>query len=152
VIRLADLRVTTLIWLYVAIDVLCVGLGMGVPVFCIALGFPTGWVSARRALRARDSYSSDVITSQILRFAFRDSAVAAGITLAAMLVVWLPFGFVYFEPAVDLSEVGIPMILYTPRASFVAWEILMIIVAPVLQFLVSLSAVHVALMRIHDGE
>ena len=29
---------------YTAADVVCVGVGMGVPVFCILLGFPVGWL------------------------------------------------------------------------------------------------------------
>ncbi len=29
--------------LYAALDVICVGAGMGVPIFCILLGLPVGW-------------------------------------------------------------------------------------------------------------
>jgi hypothetical protein len=34
--------------IYIIIDVLCVGIGMGVPFFSIILGFPVGWYLAKR--------------------------------------------------------------------------------------------------------
>ena len=37
--------------IYIIIDVLCVGLGMGVPFFSIILGFPVGWYLAKRILQ-----------------------------------------------------------------------------------------------------
>ena len=33
---------------YILIDLICIGAGMGVPVFCILLGFPLGWYIAKR--------------------------------------------------------------------------------------------------------
>jgi hypothetical protein len=29
--------------LYAALNVICVGAGMGVPIFCILIGLPVGW-------------------------------------------------------------------------------------------------------------
>jgi hypothetical protein len=40
--------------LYAALDVICAGFGMGVPIFCILLGLPVGWAIALRVtLRPR---------------------------------------------------------------------------------------------------
>jgi hypothetical protein len=76
--------------------------------------------------------TSDILI-QILFWAM----VASSLTLILMLGIWLPFGSLLFDPTTDLAETGIPMILFEPKASFVAWEILMIIVSPFLQFLMT---------------
>jgi len=36
--------------IFVFLGVFCVGPDIGVPFFCILLGFPTGWYAARRAI------------------------------------------------------------------------------------------------------
>ena len=53
-LRFADMSRPALIAIYVAMDIVCVGLGMGVPIFCIAIGFAVGWVIAHRALASAD--------------------------------------------------------------------------------------------------
>ncbi|MCX6539756.1 MAG: hypothetical protein NT151_12605 [Acidobacteria bacterium] len=44
---------------FVAIDVVAVGLGMGVPIFAILLGFPVGWFLPT-FLRIRNPYNVPV--------------------------------------------------------------------------------------------
>ena len=50
--RLLTLNKWAAFAVFVLLDVICVGMGMGVPIFCIALGFPVGWYIAARALRS----------------------------------------------------------------------------------------------------
>jgi hypothetical protein len=110
---------------YIFMDVLCAGLGMGVPVFCILLGFPLGWFAARRAeLRLPEPAGA---MRRALRYAFDTSAF----TMALMLLVWSWAIRPLFNPLVDCGSMGVPLILYEPRI------ILMVVVSPFLQFLMS---------------
>jgi len=34
--------------LYILIEIICVGMGMGIPIFCILFGFPLGWCIVKR--------------------------------------------------------------------------------------------------------
>jgi hypothetical protein len=52
-----------------------------------------------------------------------------------------------FDPGADLANFGIPLILYEPRASFIGWLVLMIVISPVLQLLTTLLGSHLALIR-----
>jgi hypothetical protein len=52
-----------------------------------------------------------------------------------------------FDPSVDIANFGMPLILFEPRASFLGWLVLMVVVSPVLQFLVTVFGAHVALLR-----
>ena len=55
-----------------------------------------------------------------------------------MAIIWLPTLEWLFDSTRDLSNFGIPMILYSPRASFIGWIILMVLISPFLQFLMTL--------------
>jgi hypothetical protein len=51
--RLFALKPRWTLALFVLLDTLCVGMGMGVPIFCIAFGFAVGWYAVRRLALAR---------------------------------------------------------------------------------------------------
>ncbi len=127
--------------IYLALDVICVGLGMGVPFFCILLGFPCGLYLTRRMLLAAPG------TREALRSVFALSAAAASVTLVLMAVIWgqaqLPM---LLDPAADLAHFGIPLILYSPRASFIGWFVLMVLISPFLQLLMALFGSYLVLL------
>jgi hypothetical protein len=125
---------------YLVLDVICVGLGMGVPLFCILLGFPVGvYLTLRVWLTA-------VSVRMALRRVWFYSAAAALVTFVLMAGIWgstqLPM---LGDPTADLANFGIPMILYTPLASFIGWLVLMVLVAPFLQLVMALFASYVTL-------
>ena len=107
------------------IDVVAVGLGMGVPAFAILFGFVAGWWVAR---------------TRGLRTALTWGAGLAGLTLAMMLVIWGTRLGMVNQPGFDAAEWGIPLVLYTSTASFWGWMALMIVVSPVLQFMASATS------------
>ncbi|MBC7188438.1 MAG: hypothetical protein H5U38_15540 [Calditrichaeota bacterium] len=118
--------------LYAFADILCLGLGMGVPIFCIALGVPVGWYLGRRL--AANSLRLDLLLDKMFFWA----AVTSALTFVCMLVLWGPQALKLRATEAELANFGIPMILYRPRASFVGWLLLMIFVSPFLQFLCTL--------------
>jgi hypothetical protein len=126
--------------IYFLLDTIAAGMGMGVPFFCIVLGFPVGWYVARRYLEKEGDLRS------ILKKILRDSLIASGITFLGMAVLWLAASVRFFHPGVDLRSFGIPMILYDPLASFVAWLALMIVISPLLQLLAATFASYITLM------
>jgi len=105
--------------------VITVGIGMGVPIFAILLGFPAGWWVARtRGLRAGLVWGASL----------------AALTFAMMAVIWGPKFALLGDPAFDAAAWGIPLVLYTSRASFWGWQALMIVISPVLQFMACATA------------
>ncbi len=74
------------------------------------------------------------------------SALTAGFTVILMLVIWARTASMLFDPSADLANFGIPMILYEPRVSFIGWLVLMTLISPFLQFLMSVFGVHLALV------
>jgi hypothetical protein len=113
---------------YVILDVMMVAAGMGVPVFCILLGFPVGWFTAMRSR----AYRADVYSAMKLNL--RYVLVTSAVTFVLMAALWGRMIPRFFDPVVDAGGMGLPLILYEPRASFVGWLVLMIVVAPALQF------------------
>jgi hypothetical protein len=130
--------------LMVAVDVICVGLGMGVPIFCLLFGFPLGIYLARRAAGAQAVVSASDLAA-VLRHALARALWVAAATLAMMAVIWYPAARMLFDPAADLANFGLPMILYEPRASFIGWLALMIIISPALQVLTAAFGAYLAL-------
>ena len=127
--------------LYALLDLFCAALGMGVPVLCIALGLPTGWRIAR-VLRLADRPVAEAL-ARVLVWA----ALTSGFTLVMMAVLWGRSLPLLFDRTFDLANFGMPLILFEPRPSFIAWIGLMVVVSPALQFLVTVFGAHVALMR-----
>lgn len=126
--------------LYVVIDVICVGMGMGVPMFCIGLGFLVGWYIAARAVLL----TSDL--SEVLTRVLTQAVATSAVTFAQMALLWGNAARLLLYPAADFANFGIPMILYDPKVSFIGWLILMIFISPFLQLLTTLFSSHLTLL------
>ncbi len=113
---------------------------MGVPFFCILLGFPLGWYIVRSI--TLNSLPVQSVLRRVLVF----SLVAAAFTLLVMLVIWAPVATFLFDPTRDLANIGIPMILYEPLPSFIGWIVLMILISPFLQLLTTLFSSYLTLL------
>lgn len=113
---------------------------MGVPIFCILLGFPVGWIIVR--------YISVTTTSvpQALWKVLKYSLLSSAITMLFMLVLWGPAIRLLFDPRSDIANFGIPMILYEPLASFIGWIVLMVLISPFLQLLMSIFGAYLAFL------
>ena len=144
VLRFATMSRRSLLAIYVVADVVCVGLGMSVPIFCILLGLIVGRVLALRAPASEER-------SRSARRLLAGASLTSAVTLAMMAAIWGSFGAVYFDPTVDLANTGVPMILYTPQASFVGWIVLMIVVSPLLQILTTVFAGTVVFARLRGA-
>lgn len=129
-------------FIYIIIDLLFVGpFGMGVPFFSIILGFPIGWYLAKRIYRP--GLDVKVLLNRIFRYGFATS----GFTLILMLIIWGMFIPMLWKGNADFANFGIPMILYDPKASFVGWLVLMIFISPFIQFLTTIFAANITLIR-----
>jgi len=127
------------VWLYLIfalLDIICVGLGMGVPLFSILLGLPVGWVITKRM--------ADNITKPklILRKILGGAALTSAFTCLMMVIIWGISLIDLSKSNFDIVNFGIPMILYEPIASFIGWMVLMILISPFLQFLMTLFTAH----------
>lgn len=131
---LISLKAGWLLALYVILNGLSTGMGMGVPFFNILLGLPTGWVISLRLIH--DYQFGKKLLGKTLFW----SALSAGLTVIFMLIIWGPAFPRLAGTDADLVNFGIPMVLYEPRASFIGWMVLMILISPVLQMLVCLFA------------
>jgi hypothetical protein len=118
--------------LFLTFEVLSIGMGMGVPFFTILYGFLVGLVIPSILHTSTDISAGDLVA--ILRAAL----ITSGVTLALMALIWLPPLSWLFDPSRDVANFGMPMILYSPLASFIGWIVLMVVVSPFLQFLMTL--------------
>lgn len=130
-----------IIIIYCLLDIVCVGLGMGVPFFCILLGFPAGWYLAKKIPIPTDNFN--VVLARILKCA----SYAAAFTLFMMVIVWGRSVLLLFDAGADFQNFGHPFILYDPKISFIGWLGLMIIISPFLQLLVTVFMAIVVLVR-----
>ncbi|MBP7461465.1 MAG: hypothetical protein KBA26_09260 [Candidatus Delongbacteria bacterium] len=143
--RILELSPKTTVILFVFLDVIAAGMGMGVPIFCILFGFPLGWYIATRTIHS-GHYPQSSIPSIILKHAIWSAAF----TLLIMLVIWgRPIAFL-FNPAYDFKNFGHPFILYDPKMSFIGWLVLMIIISPFLQLLTTVFMAFLVLVKKHD--
>ncbi len=132
--------------IFVLLDILCMGMGMGVPIFCILFGFLVGWFAVK--------YITTTITPipQVFRRVLLYATLTASVTLLGMVVIWGPTISFLFDPGRDLANTGVPMILYEPMASFIGWLVLMIVISPFLQLLTTLFGSYLALLSwLKDG-
>jgi hypothetical protein len=113
-------------------EVLSIGMGMGVPFFTILFGFLVGWIAPRFI------QLPEALNPQHLRSMLKYALVTSAVSTLILGGIWLPTLKWLFDPSLDLANFGIPMILYTPRASFIGWIILMVLISPFLQFLMTL--------------
>ena len=128
--------------IYIILDTLFAGIGMGVPILCILFGFPVGWYLAKQ-LALTQMRITDVLNS-ILKYAILTSIF----TVILMLVIWGPISTMLLNPNTDFANFGIPMILYDPKISFIGWIILMVFISPFLQLLTTIFTSHVTLWRL----
>lgn len=131
---------------YISLDILSVGMGMGIPIFCILLGFPVGLYLSKR-LKAHNN-DLNIILGEILKYGFFLSLI----TLILMMIVWIPFSTMLLDPHANFKNFGIPLILYDPKMSFIGWMILMIFISPFLQLLTTIFTSNVALWRLSKSE
>ena len=139
--RLIKLDAKVAVILYMVIDIICVGAGMGVPIFCILLGFPLGWYIVKRiSISTEDSH---------LKYykIFKLSLLASVFTFLLMVVIWGRTILMLFDPKSDFQNFGHPFILYDPKISFIGWSILMIFISPFLQLLTTIFASFITLMK-----
>ncbi|MGA9398377.1 MAG: hypothetical protein WBV22_08985 [Anaerolineaceae bacterium] len=138
--KLITLKPFWVLGLFILLDIICIGMGMGVPFFCILLGLPVGWIIVKY-ITARTIQMKEIFRKVLLY-----SAVTAAVTLLGMCLIWLPISTMLFDPGNDLSTTGVPLILYEPRASFIGWLVLMIVISPVLQLLTTLFSSYLTLL------
>ena len=138
--RILALKPLWVFLIYVFLDLLCIGMGMGVPIFCILFGFPVGWFAVK--------YITSTITSVplVFRKVLHYAILASLVTLLGMLLIWGPTLTYLFDPGKDLANFGAPMILYEPLASFIGWQVLMILISPFLQLLVIIFGAYLTML------
>ena len=127
---LSNKRLTIL--LFIILDILSVGMGMGVPFLTIMLGFVVGWFLPIYLELPEE------LSRESLRRIIITSAVTSLISFAVLCVIWLPALSWLFDPGKDLAQFGMPLLLFEPRASFIGWIVLMVLISPGLQFLMTL--------------
>lgn len=135
-----SLKIGWALAIFAFLDLVCVGMGMGVPIFCILFGLPVGWYIARRITTRTFG------TEGMLRQMLVGAALTSAFTFIGMALLWGRCVAMLFDPTADLVNFGIPQILYEPRASFLGWLVLMILISPFLQLLVTLFGSHLTLL------
>jgi len=133
---LFSLKIGWTLAIYALLDILCAGLGMGVPFFCILFGLPVGWYLVRR-LDARS-----LSTREVLRKILSGAALTSAFTFLLMALIWLSSLLMLLDPGMNLENYGMPLILFEPLPSFIGWMVLMIVISPFLQFLMTLFGAH----------
>jgi len=139
--KLLKLNAKVVIILYILINMLCAGAGMGVPIFCILLGFPLGWYITKRV-----TSSAEQLYQQYYKI-FKFSLFAAIFTNIVMLIIWGSAILIHIHSSSDIQNFGHPYILYDPKTSLIGWLILMIIISPFLQLMVTIFASFITLVR-----
>lgn len=127
--------------IYAVIDTICVGMGMGVPIFCILLGFPVGWYITKHLIDSDQEVVHKM--NRILKYAF----ATAGFTFVFMVVIWGRMLILLGNPGTDYQNFGIPFILYDPKLSFIGWLVLMTLISPFLQLLTTIFASFLTLRK-----
>lgn len=126
--------------LFCFLDLVAVGAGMGIPVFAIFLGAVVGWfapsILSSHALNLR----------RLLKMCLITACLTSGFTLVLMVIIWGPISRMLLDPAADFANFGIPLILFDPKASFIGWIVLMVVISPVLQLLATTFASFVRLV------
>ena len=118
--------------IFIVLDTIFVGMGMGVPIFRILFGFFVGWFMVKYITATTSS------VPQVFRKVLLYALLTSSVTLFWMVVIWGPSIRLLFDPGRDIANFGIPMILYEPLASFIGWIVLMILISPFLQLLTTM--------------
>ncbi len=129
---------------YVVVDIVAMGVGMGLPIFAILLGFPVGWLLPTFLGIVTPCKPGD------LKAILRAALLASAVTFAVAAGIWLPTLSRLAGPPERIANFGIPMILYEPLPSFVGRIVLMVVVSPFLQLLAIVfgSVLHLAVPRV----
>ena len=138
--KLLKLNKKVICAVFVITDLFCIGMGMGVPIFCILYGFFVGWYITRRVMISTKEIK--ILLGRIFRYA----VVTSGFTFIVMAVLWGMTIPMLFDPNADFENFGHPYILYDPKLSFIGWLVLMIFISPFLQLLTTVFAAFVTLM------
>lgn len=126
--------------IFIIADLLCIGMGMGVPIFCILFGFFVGWYIAKRVTIATEN------VKDVFRKVFIYAIVTSTFSFVVMSVIWGSTVPLLLDPNTDFRNLGIPLILYDPKISFIGWLLLMILVSPFLQLLTTLFGSYLTLL------
>ena len=125
---------------FIIADLVCVAVGMGVPIFCIGFGFLIGWYIVKRVTMATAN------VKEVLNTVLLYAVVTSAFTFVAMIVLWGPTISMLLDPSSDFANFGIPLILYDPKISFIGWLVLMILISPFLQLLTTLLSSYLTLL------
>ena len=139
--RILKLNTRAAFAVFVIVDLVCVGLGMGVPLACILFGFLVGWYIAKRATIAAGNV--EVVLRKVLVHAIATSAF----TFVVMSAIWGRTIVMLFDPSADFQNFGHPFILFDPKTSFIGWLVLMILISPFLQLLTTISGSYLTLLH-----
>jgi hypothetical protein len=126
--------------IFVIVDTLCIGLGMGVPILCILFGFLVGWYIAQRATVAIAN------VGDVLRKVLVQAIITSAFTFVVMSAIWGRTIVMLFDPSFDFENFGHPFILYDPKISFIGWLVLMIFISPFLQLLTTVFGSYLTLL------
>jgi len=148
--RILRLNTKTAFAIFVIVDLVCVGMGMGVPFFCILFGFFVGWYIAKRATIATAN------VRDVFRGVFVQAIATSAFTFVVMSAIWGRTIPMIFNPSADFQNFGHPFILYDPKLSFIGWLVLMILISPFLQLLTTIFGSYLTLLhwvrsRSNDG-
>ena len=132
--------------IFVIIDLVCVGMGMGVPLACILLGFFVGWYIAKRATIATANVK-DILWKALVQAVF-----TSAFTFVVISTIWGITIVMLFDPSADFENFGHPFILYDPKISFIGWLVLMILISPFLQLLTTIFGSYLTLLRWSKGK
>ncbi len=138
--RILRLNTRTAFAIFVIVDLLCVGMGMGVPLACILFGFFVGWHIAKRATMATTNVKG------VFGRVFVQAIVTAAFTFVVMSLIWGRTIPMIFNPSADFQNFGHPFILYDPKISFIGWLVLMILISPFLQLLTTIFGAYLTLL------
>ncbi len=127
--------------IFIILDTVFIGMGMGVPILCILFGFFVGWYIIRSMAAVGEQ------TVEILRKLLLYAIATSAYTFVVMAAIWGPWAVILFDPSTDYTNLGVPFILYDPKASFIGWLVLMILISPFLQLLTTLFGSHLTLLR-----
>ena len=148
--RILRLNTKTAFAIFVIVDLVCIGMGMGVPLACILFGFFVGWYIAKRATIATANVK-DILWKVLVH-----AVITSAFTFVVMSLIWGRTIPMIFNPSADFQNFGHPFILYDPKLSFIGWLVLMMAISPFLQLLTTIFGSYLTLLhwmrnRSNDG-
>jgi len=139
--RILRLNTKAAFAVFVIVDLVCIGIGMGVPLACILFGFLVGWYIAKRATITTTNVK-DVLWRVLVQ-----ALITSAFTFVVMSVIWGSTIPMLFDPRADFQNFGHPFILYDPKLSFIGWLVLMMAISPFLQLLTTIFGSYLTLLQ-----